>query len=86
MVIDLNNTYKMMMMMMIRMMKTQKGHNSANFEAMTSRFCMPEDLDSTLWMVYLVMMMMMIIKLMKMRIVNHTLLFLKNIIFALLML
>ena len=47
MVTDLNDTYKMMMMMMtmvmkmmIRMMKTQNGHNLTNFEDTTSRFYM----------------------------------------------
>ena len=54
------------------------GHNSVNFEAMRSRFCMVEDQTSTLWVVSL--MMMMIINLM--RIMNHTLLFLKNPIYA----
>ena len=33
-VIDLNDTYRIMM----TMMKTQNGHNSANFEAMFSRY------------------------------------------------
>ena len=48
MLIDLNNTYRMMMrmirmMMMIlkmMMMKTQNGHNSSNFEATFSRIGM----------------------------------------------
>ena len=45
MVTDLDDTYKMMMMtmvmkMMIRMMKTQNGHNLTNFEDTTSRFYM----------------------------------------------
>ena len=46
MVPDLNDTYKVMimmtmvMMMMIRMMKTQNGHNLTNFEDTTSRFYM----------------------------------------------
>ena len=60
MVTDLNYTYKMMimmtLMMMIRMMKTQNGHNSAKFEATTSRFCMVRDLNDT----YRLMMTMMI--------------------------
>ena len=51
MVIDLNETYRMMMMMMmimmIMMMKTQNGNNSDNFEATTSRFCMVIDLNET---------------------------------------
>ena len=67
MVIDLNETNKMMrmrmrtmmmmmmmVMMMIMMMKTQNGHNSANFEATTSIFCMVIDLNDT----YRIMMMM----------------------------
>ena len=44
----LNDTYKMMMMMtmmMIRMMKSQNDHNSTNFEATTSIFCMLIDLN-----------------------------------------
>ena len=56
------------------------GHNSVNFEAMRSRFCVVEDQISTLWVVSL--MMMMIINLMRVRIMNHTLLFLKNSIYA----
>ena len=46
MVIDLNDTYRMMiimMLMMIMMKKTQNSHNSSNFEATTSRFCMVID-------------------------------------------
>jgi len=42
MFIDLNDTYRMVM---IRMMKTQNGHNSANFEATTFRFFMVVDLN-----------------------------------------
>ena len=38
MAIDLNVTYKMMMMIM--MMKTRNGHNLAKFEATFSRFGM----------------------------------------------
>ena len=51
MVIDLNDTYRMMMMTMttimrmIMMMKTQNGNNSDNFEATTSRFCMVIDIN-----------------------------------------
>ena len=56
------------------------GHNLVNFEAMRSRFCVVEDQTSTLWVVSL--MMMMIINLMRMMIMNHTLLFLKNPIYA----
>ena len=45
MMTDLNDAYKMMMlmtmvMMMIRMMKTENGHNSDKFEATPSRFYM----------------------------------------------
>ena len=55
MVIDLNDTYGMMMTMMLMilmmsismMMKTQNSHNSANFEATTSRFCMVIDIHDT---------------------------------------
>ena len=57
MVIDLNDTYMIMwtaMMMMIMMMETQNGHNSANFEATTSRFCMIIYINDT----YMMMMMM----------------------------
>ena len=63
MVIGFNDTYRrmmttttmmMMMIRMIRMMKTQNGHNSANFEATTSRFCMVKGLNET----YRMMMMM----------------------------
>ena len=43
MVIDLTETYWMMMKMM--MMIT--NHNSANFEAITSRFCMIIDINDT---------------------------------------
>ena len=39
------------------MMKNQIGHNSANFEATTSRFCMAIDLNDT----YRIMMMMLMI-------------------------
>jgi hypothetical protein len=46
-----------MKMMMKRMMKTQNCHNSANFEAKTSRFCMVIDLNDT----YRMMIMMVII-------------------------
>ena len=43
MVIDLNDTYRMMMMtmiMIIMMVKTQNSHNLTNFEATTFKFCM----------------------------------------------
>ena len=56
MVIDLNEKYRMMIMMIV-MMKTQNGHNSANFEATTSRFYMVIDLNET----YRMMMKMKLI-------------------------
>ena len=68
MVTDLNDTYKMMMTMtmMIRIMKTQNGHNSTNFVGTTSRFCMVIDLNDTYRM--MTMMIMMIIMMMQMKI------------------
>jgi len=35
------------MMIMIMMMETQNGNNSANFKATTSRFCMVIDINDT---------------------------------------
>ena len=63
MLIDLNDTYRMMM----RMMKTQNGHNSANFEVTISKFCMVIDLNDTYrmmttMMIISIMMMMMMMK------------------------
>ena len=52
------------MMMMIRMMKTQNGHNSAKFEAIPSRIFMVRDLNDTYGMM-MAMMMLMIIMMMK---------------------
>ena len=46
----------MIMRITIMMMKTQYGHNSGNFEATISRFCMVIDLNDT----YRIMMMMKI--------------------------
>ena len=62
MAVDLYNTYRiilmmimtmimknlemMMMMIMIMMMKNQNGHNLANFQVRTSRFCVVIGLDS----------------------------------------
>ena len=43
-----------MMIITIRMMKTQNGHNSANFEATTSRFSMI--IDDTYRMMAMMMM------------------------------
>ena len=43
MVIDLNDTYIMMTMMM--MIKTKNGHNLAHFQASTSIFCIVVDLN-----------------------------------------
>ena len=69
---DLNDTYKMMMlmtmMMMIRMMKTQNGHKSAKFEATLSRFCMVIDLNDTYGMKMMMMMLMIIMMMMLMMI------------------
>ena len=56
MIIELNDTYRMMItmmimmlmiIMMIMMMKTQNTHKSTNFEATTSRFCMIIDINDT---------------------------------------
>ena len=48
MVLDLNDTYRMMMIKMImKMMKTQNGRYSANFETTTSRFCMALDINDS---------------------------------------
>ena len=51
MMTDLNDTYNMMIMMtmvmMRRRMKIKNGHNSANFEATTSRFSMVIDINDT---------------------------------------
>ena len=81
MVIDLNDTYRMMTtvmmktqignrskndnygmmirtIIMIRMMKTKNGHNLANFEAITSRFCMIIDLNYTYRMMRIMIMTM----------------------------
>ena len=66
MVIGCNNTYRMMMIMMTRMMKTQNGHNSANFVGTTSRFCMVIDINDTYMM--MTMMIMMIIMMMMIKI------------------
>ena len=65
MVMDLNETYRMMrmmMMVMIMMMKTRNGHNLANFEATFSRFGMVIGCNNTyrLMMMTTTMMMMMI--------------------------
>ena len=45
--------------------KSLNGHNSANFEATTSRFCMVIDLNET-YMMMMTMMMMMIMTMMMM--------------------
>ena len=50
------------MMMMIRMMKTQNGHNSTNFEATTSRFCMVIGLNDTSRIMMTMMIMMLMSK------------------------
>ena len=71
MVTDINDTHKMMtmmtMVMMMRIMQTQYGHNSANFEATTSRFCMVIDLNKTYMM--MMMMLMRMMRMMKMKLI-----------------
>ena len=47
------------MMMMLMMIKTQNSHNSANFEATTSRFFMVTELNDTYKMTMMVMMKIM---------------------------
>ena len=47
----------MMTMMMIRMMKAQNGHISANFEATTSRFFMLINLNDIYRMMIIMMKM-----------------------------
>ena len=56
MVIDITETYRMMMMMMLMiimmimmlmMIKTKNSYNSDNFDATTSRFCMVIDINDT---------------------------------------
>jgi len=46
--------------------KSLNGHNSANFEATTSRFCMVIDLNETYMMMMTMMMMMMTMMMMMM--------------------
>ena len=74
MVTDLNDTAKMMMlmtmMMMIRIMKTQNGHNSAKFEATPSRYCMVIDLNNTYGMMMMIFMMLIIIMMMMLMIMK----------------
>ena len=70
---DLNDTYKMMMlmtrmmMMMIRMMKTQNGHNSAKFKATLSRFYIVIDLNDTYGSMMMMLMIIVMIMLMTMK-------------------
>ena len=65
-IVDINDTYRMMMtMMMIMMMKTQNGHNLANFETTTPRFCMVIDLNDTYRMI--MMFMKIIMRMMKIK-------------------
>ena len=59
-IIDLNDTYRMMMMIIL-MMKPQNGHNLANFEATISRFSMVIDLSDT----YRIITMKMMVGMMK---------------------
>ena len=47
--------------------KSLNGHNSANFEATTSRFCMVIDLNETYMMMMMIMMMMMMTTMMMMK-------------------
>ena len=58
---EFNATYRMriMIIIMILIMKTQNVHNSANFEATTSRFCMVIDINETYRMMMTMMMMKM---------------------------
>ena len=53
-----NDTHRMMttMMMMMMMMKTQNDHNSDNFEATTSKFCMVRDINDRGGHIYLMEM------------------------------
>ena len=66
MVLDINKTYRRMMMiimrrmMMIMMLKTCNGHNQANFESTTSIFCSVIDLNHTYRMIMTMMLMMVI--------------------------
>ena len=56
----------MVIMMMIMMMKTQNDHNSDNFEAITSQFCMVIDLNETYRMKMTIMMMTMMMMMRRM--------------------
>ena len=49
--------------------KSLNGHNSANFEATTSRFCMVIDLNETYMMMMTMMMMTMMMMMMKMKLI-----------------
>ena len=69
MVIDLSDTYRMIMTM-----ETQNGHNSANFEATTFRFCMVIDINEMYRMMMtmmttMMMMIMMMRRMMKMKLI-----------------
>ena len=67
--IDLNDTYRMMLTMMIMMiMETENGHISTKFEAPILGFCMVVDINDT----YRMKMIRTIIKM----IMNHFFLFL----------
>ena len=69
MVLDLNETYRIMVTIMMMMMKTQNGHNLVYFQATTSRFLMLIDLNDT----YRIMMMMkMIITMINDEIINKS--------------
>ena len=58
-------TMMIRMLMIIMMMKIKYSHNSANFEATTSRFCMVVDINETyrMMMTMMTMMMMMMMRL-----------------------
>ena len=53
MVMDLNDTYRMMTSTMMMMMKTPNGHNLANLKATITRFCMVIDVNDTYRLVLL---------------------------------
>ena len=58
-----------MMMMTIRFMKTQNGHNSVNFLCTTSKFCKAIDPNVTYRMMTMMIMMMMKMKITKIAII-----------------
>ena len=54
--------------------ENQNGHNSANFQARTSSFCMVVDLDNT----YRMMPMMMIMMMVTMMMIKRTMMMIKR--------